>query len=183
MDSIKNKNAAGQATNGINIEQDKDNSKFAFYQLKELYFANQRKRYPNFPDDARTSPKYTDKNTKGLTNCVMDYIKFNGYHVERTGCEGRIIDDRKTFTDVIGRVRTIGTIRRVYSSSQRGTSDLKAIINGKFIAIEIKCFATNDRQSAHQKAYQKQIEQSNGIYIIVKTFAQFYDWFNKFVEA
>jgi len=159
--------------------QCKDTNKNAIAQLKNLYLENNRKKYPNLPEYARVTPSYTDKNTNGLTKCIVDYIQLNGYHVERTGCEGRVIDNRKNITDVLGNIRTIGSLQRVYSSSQRGTSDLKAIVNGKFIAIEIKCKATNDRQSLHQKEYQRQVEQSGGIYFIAQTFSQFFDWFNK----
>jgi len=160
-----------------------DISKQSFAMLKDLYYVNHKTKFPSCPDYARVKPKYSDKNTKELTKCVIDLLKFNGFHVERTGCEGRVIDQRQTFTDVVGIQRTIGNIKRVYSSSQRGTSDLKAIIKGKFIAIEIKCLATKDRQSEYQKEYQKQIENSEGIYLIVKTFPQFFEWFTKFTEG
>ena len=150
----------------------------AIKQLKALYLENSRKRYPNLPEAARVVPAYTDKNTKGLTRGVYDFLKLQGYHVERTGCEGRVIDNRKTFNDVLGNVKTIGSIKRVYSSSQRGTSDLKAIIDGRFVAIEIKCEATKDRQSSYQKEYQEQVEASGGIYMIATSFDQFIAWFN-----
>jgi len=154
----------------------------AIKQLKALYIENNRKRFPSLPETARVIPIYTDKNTKGLTKCIIDFVKLKGYHIERTGCEGRVIDERKTITDCVGFNRNIGSLKRVYSSSQRGTSDLKAIINGQFIAIEIKCQATNDKQSDYQKEYQKQVENSGGVYLIAFTFQQFYDWFNNFLS-
>lgn len=157
--------------------------KYAIGKLKELYLERNKQRFPSIPDYARVTPKYTDKNTRGLTKCVTDFLKLKEYHVERTGNEGRVIDNRKTFTDVLGRRQTIGSLQRVYSSSKRGTSDLKAVINGKFVAIEIKCKATGDRQSSHQKEYQKQVEQSGGVYVIAETFSQFFDWFNEFVRG
>lgn len=154
-----------------------------FDKLKQLYLEDAKKKYPNTPYLERTVPSYSDKNTKELTKAVIDLLKFNGYHVERTGCEGRTIDKRQTVTDILGNTRTIGSLQRVYSSSQRGTSDLKAIIKGKFIAIEIKCKATNDRQSEYQKQYQKEVEKSGGIYLIVPTFLEFYEWFTKYTEV
>ena len=42
--------------------------------------------------------------------------------------------------------------------------------------IEIKF--GSDRQSKAQKEYQKFIESSGGIYLVVKTFEDFYNWFN-----
>lgn len=156
----------------------KDNTNEAIKQLKVLYLDYSRQRYPNLPEAARVVPAFTDKNTQGLTKCTYTFLKLKGCHVERTGCEGRVIDNRKTFNDVLGNVKTIGSIKRVYSSSMRGTSDLKAIINGRFVAIEIKCEATKDRQSEAQKEYQKQIETAGGVYVIATSFDQFYNWFN-----
>ena len=149
----------------------------AIKKLKEQYLLNNKNKYPTLPDYARFVPAYTDKNTNGLTKCVIDFLKLNHCFVERTGNEGRIIDNRKQVTDILGNIRTIGTVKRVYSTSKRGTSDLKAIINGKFVAVEIKCLTTNDRQSEEQKKYQKEVEQSGGIYLIVPTFEFFYNWF------
>ena len=151
----------------------------AFKQLKYLYLTDQKKRFPSVPDFGLVPPCYTDRNTNGLTKCVMDYLRFSGYFVERTGNEGRIIDNRKTVTDCIGRTKTIGSIKRVQSSGTPGTSDLKAIVNGQFIAIEIKCRATRDRQRPDQLKYQLQVENSGGIYYIVTDFTSFLNWFTQ----
>jgi len=164
-------------------KQTKENFKIAFARLKELYLNENKLKYPNLPDYARVMPKYTDKTTNGLTKCIVDYVRLNSFHIERSGCEGRVIDNRKTVTDVLGHVKTIGSIQRIYSSSQRGTSDLKAVVNGKFIAIEIKCLATNDKQSNYQKEYQKQVENSSGIYFVAQTFSQFFEWFNQLLKG
>ena len=44
---------------------------------------------------------------------------------------------------------------------------------------EIKCKATGDNyQSEAQKKYQRQIENAGGVYLIVTTFEDFYNWFN-----
>nr|HMP31833.1 hypothetical protein [Saprospiraceae bacterium] len=60
---------------------------------------------------------------------------------------------------------------------------ISATIKGRSIKIEIKCAATGDRyQSEDQKNYQSMIESAGGIYIIVKDFQGFYDWYLKFVK-
>ena len=168
---------------GISLNrQDKDTSKNAINQLKNLFIADKKKRFPNVPDFAIVAPEYKDTSTNGLTKCVYDHLALNGYFVERTGNEGRIIDDRKEVIDCIGRHKTIGTIKRIRSSGTSGTSDLKAIIKGQFIAIEIKCKATNDRIRPDQIKYKLQVEKSGGVYIIASTFQQFYEWFNSFIR-
>ena len=155
----------------------------SFNTLRQLYLLNNKNKYPTLPDYARFAPLYTDKTTNGLTKCVTDFLKLNHCFVERTGNQGRIIDNRKRFTDSLGNIRTTGTLKRIYSTSKRGTSDLKAIINGKFVAIEIKCLTTNDRQSKYQKKYQKEVEQAGGIYLIVPTFECFYTWFIEYTKG
>ena len=144
--------------------------------------AKQKKidKYKGYPLHCLTFDTYKDKTTNELTKSVIAWLKLNNYHVERTGNEGRIIDQRQTVTNVIGQTKTIGSLKRIYSSGMRGTSDLKAIINGLFVAIEIKNHNTKDRQSNYQKDYQKQVEASGGVYVVVPDFETFYNWFNKF---
>jgi hypothetical protein len=146
--------------------------------LRQLKLAKTRENYPNVPDYALPKIEYNENSTNGLTKCVLDFLNLSGHFCERTGNEGRVIDGRKTFTDVIGRQKTIGTIKRIKSSSTKGTSDLKAVINGRMVAIEIK-FA-KDRQSQAQKEYQASVEQAGGTYWIVKNFNQFYELYQEF---
>ena len=158
------------------------NTSTALQELKALFITDLKKHCPLVPDFAICVPKYNDSTTNGLTKCVADYIRLSGCFVERTGNEGRVIDDRQTVTDCIGRTKTIGTIKRIKSSGTPGTSDLKAIIKGRFVAIEIKCKATNDRIRPDQLKYKLQIEKSGGLYFVARDFATFYDWFNETFE-
>ena len=57
----------------------------------------------------------------------------------------------------------------------KGSADISATIQGKSVKIEIKW--GNDRQSPAQAKYQAEIVQAGGIYLIVHTFDQFYDWY------
>lgn len=159
--------------------EDKDKQNQAFKQLKELYLLDQRKRFPSVPVYGIVSPKYTDTNTNGLTKCVVDYIKLKGYFVERTSNTGRLIDNHQTFKDVLGYSKTIGSVKWIKGSGTNGTSDLKAIIKNLFVAIEIKCLYSHDRQRPEQIRYQQQVEQAGGIYYIARDFASFFDWFNQ----
>jgi len=149
----------------------------AFAELRELFLIENRRKYPAIPDNYRVVPKFEDKTTNGLTRCVLTFLKLKCHHCERTGNEGRIIDDRQIVTDVIGRQRVIGSIKRIKGSGTRGTSDLKAVIGGRFVAIEIKCSATGDKQRPAQIQYQAEVEQAGGIYIIASSFPQFFNWY------
>lgn len=162
--------------------KNKDNSKIAINYLKSLFVQDLKTRLPNVPSFAIVAPEYKDTSTSGLSKCVYDYVRLRGYFIERSSNEGRIIDDRKTYVDVVGRTRVIGSVKRIRSSGTNGTSDYKSVVNGRFIAIEIKCRATNDRIRPDQLRYKEQVEKSGGIYLIVKDFASFFEWFNLFIE-
>jgi hypothetical protein len=151
--------------------------------LIELKKSKWRKEHPNDPDYLMPSYKYDDSTANGLTSCLIDYLNLlDGCHAERVSIEGRVIDTRKTVTNVVGQVRQIGSIKRIKSSMQLGTADISATILGRSVKIEVKI--GNDRQSQDQKEYQRQIENAKGYYLIAKNFEDFYYWFTaKFPKA
>lgn len=150
--------------------------------LEQLALDKLKLRYPNNP--YLPIPKYSDATSNALTKCVIDYINFNGFQSERINSTGRQIDNRKTSTDVLGNQRTIGSVKWIKSNTQTGTSDISATIKGRSVKIEIKCAGSGDKyQSEEQKIYQKQIEAAGGIYLIVRNFNQFYEWFHDFVKS
>lgn len=137
----------------------------AIKKLEELAFDEVKKEHPNFPYPVK--PKYSDNTTNGLTSCVIKYIEIRGFQAERINSIGQQIDIN-------------GAKRWVKGSSQLGTADVSATIQGRSVKIEIKCKATNDNyQSDDQKMYQKQIENAGGVYLIVRNFQDFFDWFNR----
>ena len=147
-------------------------------ELQNLALAHSRQKYPNFPEHARVIRKYTDKTANGLTKCIIDWVTMSGYQAERISSMGRMIDNRETYTDVVGRTKTIGSTKWIPGSSTKGTADISATIKGRSIKIEVKI--GKDRQSDAQKAYQLQVEKAGGVYIIVKTFEDFYNWYQTF---
>ena len=147
--------------------------------LERMAFDKLKERYPNNPYCPKAT--YTDATSNGLTKCVVDYITFNGFQAERINSTGFLKDNRKTSTDVLGNKRTIGSVQWIKSNTQTGTADISATIKGRSIKIEIKCEATGDnKQSKWQIEYQRQIEAAGGLYLIIRNFNQFYEWFNEF---
>ncbi|HHT9079569.1 TPA: hypothetical protein ACT5CJ_002357 [Flavobacterium psychrophilum] len=175
-------NTNTQSPDFKSLEQGKDTKKCyskseAVKQLEILAFEKQQKQYPNFPYPIK--PKYSDATTNALTKCVIDYITFRGFHAERINSTGAIKDKRTSSKDVLGNIRTVGSVEWIKSTTQNGTADISATIQGRSVKIEIKCKATGDNcQSEAQKEYQRQIEKSGGVYLIVTTFEDFYSWFN-----
>jgi hypothetical protein len=128
-------------------------------------------KYPNMPIDYIPLYKYTDKTANGLTRCIIDYLEFNGCQAERISTTGRMVDNTKTFTNVLGITKQIGSKKWIKGSGTKGSADISATINGKSVKIEVKI--GKDRQSEHQKKYQESIEKSGGIYLIAKSFEDF----------
>lgn len=152
----------------------------AIEHLRALKLADTRAKYPSVPDIALPKIEYNERTSNGLTKCILDFVNLSGYLAERTGTEGRVIDNRNTYTDVIGRQKTIGSVKRIKTSGLVGSSDLKLYINGKIVAIEIKI--GRDRQSQAQKEYQERMEKAGGIYLIIKDFETFFSWFQEFIK-
>ncbi|MFV8269711.1 hypothetical protein ACNQGP_07205 [Flavobacterium sp. GT2N3] len=149
--------------------------------LETIALDKLKERYPNNPYYPKFT--YTDATTNGLTKCVVEFINLNGFQAERINSTGAIKDGRKTSKDVLGNIRTIGSVQWIKGSGKTGTADISATIKGRSIKIEIKCEATGDnKQSREQIEYQKQIERAGGVYIVVRNFTQFYDWFIDFVK-
>jgi hypothetical protein len=134
-------------------------------------------RYPNVPSYAKPPIKYSDATTNGLTKAIIDFVRIRGGQAERISSEGRVIDDRKSYTNVVGQTITIGSIKRIKTSGQKGTADISATINGRSVKIEVK--KGRDYQSQAQKEYQESIIKAGGIYFVAKDFEMFLDWYNK----
>jgi hypothetical protein len=152
--------------------------------LKDLKIKQHKERYPSMPDHAIPQPKYSDKTANGLTRCIIDYLTLSGHFAERVNSMGRMIDGRKTYTDVIGQKKTIGSMKYIPSTGHVGTADIHSEINvninGNKIPIAVKWEVKigKDRQSEYQKTYESKV----GNYFIVKTFDDFYQKYLDFIN-
>lgn len=108
-------------------------------------------------------PKREDKTANGLTCCILDFLKLEGWQAERINVMGRPIE-------------TANGIKWIKGQCTVGSADISATINGRSVKIEIKI--GKDRQSEEQKEYQRQIEHAGGLYFIAKEFATFVEWYN-----
>jgi hypothetical protein len=138
--------------------------------LNELYKAQQRLKYPEFPEQYIPDYKNSDNSTNGLTKCVIDFINMSGGFAERINTTGRYIGG-KIIEGANGRVQTQG--KWIKGTGTKGSADISAVIQGRTVKIEIKY--GRDRQSDDQKEYQSNIERSGGLYWIVRTFDDFID--------
>ena len=152
----------------------------AIERLKSLYKVEHFRSLPNISEQCKYVPAFSDKNANSLTKCILTWLRLSGHQVERVANMGRMIDNRKIVTDCIGRQRMIGSSRWIPGTGTNGTADLHSVIKSKAVKIEIKI--GRDRQSEAQKEYQRQIETAGGIYIIVRTFDEFLQWYDNFIS-
>lgn len=146
-------------------------------ELKDLALQDSRWKHPTLPAKWLSIRNYNDRTANGLTKCIIDYVRFNGYLAERITCTGRPLDNTQIVTDVLGDSRKIGTITWLPTSGQKGTADISAIIRGHSVKIEVKM---KDRQSPDQKAYQEQVEKAGGVYWLCHSFDEFLGFYKEF---
>ena len=149
--------------------------------LRQMAAAEMKRKHTSYPENLTLPVKpYNDKTANGLTRCIIDFLKFSGWQAERINTTGRPVDRREIVTNVIGQKRQIGSVEWIRSGSTPGSADISATIKGRSVKIEVKCRATGDHyQSEAQIRYQQAIEKAGGIYIVARTFEQFYGWYQK----
>jgi len=142
--------------------------------LKELNTLNVnylRSKYPTVPEHGVNPKRHTDKTAGSLTKAVKAAIELMGGQCERISHMGRSLDNRYSYTDVLDRTKTIGSVKYIPSTGTNGTADLSATIQGRSVKIEVKI--GKDRMSEAQKIYCEKVEAAGGIYIIARSYSQF----------
>ncbi|MFX0555809.1 hypothetical protein ACOCEA_03380 [Maribacter sp. CXY002] len=144
--------------------------------LEWLILREQKGKYPNVPEKARYVPNLKLTTTNGLTSGVIKYIQLSGGIAERRNNTGRYIQPT-TYDNIFGKEVVLKKGMHIKGTGKNGTADISGIYNGVPLAIEIKL--GKDKQSKEQIEYQIEFERVGGYYLIAKTFAQFYEDFNK----
>lgn len=141
--------------------------------LEDLDAEARRKLYPNAPGYAIVKKTYGDKTANALTRSVLRWLELHGHKAWRQTSEGRNRPG-ETIIDVLGRARQMKG--KWLPGQNNGASDVAAIIQGKFFAVEVKM---QDKQSEAQKNYQKEVERSGGVYVIARTFEEFHTYYKQ----
>jgi hypothetical protein len=153
------------------------NTKQRITEAKINYY---KTKYTNYPPHLIPKSIYTDTTANGLTKCIKDFLNYSGHQAERISSMGRVINNKKNFTDVMGRTLEVGSSKYIRPTTTAGTADISAIISGRAVKIEIKI--GKDRQSDAQKQYEKDVTEAGGVYFIAKDFEQFIDWYDNFIR-
>ena len=146
-------------------------------QYATAHKAWQERTYPTtFADFGHLSTIYPDtRKANGLTRMIVNFLTWSGHYANRISSAGRIAPGLERQASGI----TLTVKKFIPSTTKKGTADIHAIINGRHVSIEIKI--GHDRMSEHQIKEQERIERAGGVYIIIKTPEQFFEWYQKFI--
>lgn len=146
--------------------------------LKQLSEQIAAKRYANIPKHAWKQVKFSDSGANELTKAVLGYFELKDIKAWRQASEGRFIRG-KQYKDWAGRSKEEKGRYIPRSKAAKGSGDITAIIPplGRRLDIEVKY--GKDRQSDDQKKFQAELESMGGIYIIVRTWEDFYHQITK----
>jgi len=132
----------------------------AIDELIDTELRAKRRLYSTVPTFAIPKPKHTDSTANGLTKAILSLLALEGHYGSRIQSQGQWQPRLGLWTK---------------SSVRRGIGDIMAVINGKSVMIEVKI--GKDRQSEWQKRTQAEVEASGGVYLVVKTFDDFMEWY------
>ncbi len=142
-------------------------------ELKQLKLAWMEKHHHDFFNLSggwqQKLKSYSDHNTNALTASIYDFLKYCGFYVNRINSQGQM---RKIN----------GKMQWTHGSSNLGTCDVHAIINGQSIHIEVKCKTTGDRMRKEQYKERERVQASGGVYLVVEDMPGFISWYNEFVN-
>jgi len=150
---------------------------------KERYNAahkyNFERTYPQaWKDGHYAPPPYPKVNTaNGLTKYICNFLMWHEHRATRINSTGRLIDGLEKQPS--GAILT--TKKWIPGSTRKGTADISATIRGRSVMIEIKI--GKDFQKPKQKDYQAQVEKAGGQYWIVKSFDDFFNQYQKFIQT
>lgn len=144
--------------------------------LIDLETAYLKEKYPSIPEFALAKTKWSDSSANALTKAVMGFINLSGYQAERINTTGMWRQGAKL---KVGEGTRQMPGKWTKGTGTKGSADISATINGRSVKIEIKY--GKDIQSDDQIRYQEMIEKAGGIYIIVKNFDDFIQWFDLFI--
>ena len=146
--------------------------------LNALMMESLKLKYPNMPEAYIPKTEWNDNSANGLTKCVIAWIQFMGGQAERISSQGQYREGAKiqVGSGIMAHTKQLPG-KWTPGQSTKGTADISAIIRGRSVKIEIK---QKDKQSEAQKQYQASIERAGGVYIIVRDFDSFVEWYEKF---
>ena len=150
---------------------------------------SERRKHPNYPEHLSMPVKIPGKldTANGMTKAVVYFIKAHNLNAERVNTMGIPVDDRKIVTDTVGFQRMIGSIGYRPTTARKGSADIHASIpligsNGFAVSCKFEIKTVHDRVSPDQVSYGEEVKRSGGVYVVIRSFEQFLEWWDGNVD-
>ena len=119
-------------------------------QAKVLYM---RAKHPSITPEQDSFEHYdkTDTTANGLSNCIKDFLKYEGWIAERISVQGQARTEHYVDGLTGRKMNKVKGIKFTKSAMTKGSSDNHATIMGKPVKWEIKI--GKDKASEYQKLY------------------------------
>ena len=151
-------------------------------------------KFPDAPREYIVRLPNKASNANSLTKSIIKFLQLSGHQAERISVEGRVIDTRQTYTDVLGQTKTTGTFKRIPSSATKGSADIGSTIKKTYhkgtpyevttgVSVKIEVKWGKDRLSEAQRTYSANVKRAEGEYWVVHTFDEFYDKYQQFING
>lgn len=105
---------------------------------------------------------YKGDNANGLTRAIIDWLTFNGRYANRINVQGQV---RKGRLELAGGNYTEKT-HYTPSTTNKGTADISAIVNGQHWSIEVKI--RKDKISMSQLKEMERVTKGGGVYFVAR---------------
>jgi hypothetical protein len=133
--------------------------------LNELSDQEKRNKYQLVDERYIPKSKYKDGTANELTSAVVRFLQLKSHWATRINTMGKYLTHERKW---------------IPGTTQRGTADIHTVINGRHVSLELKI--GRDKMSPDQVETKRQIEASGGVYMVIKTFQEFYDWYMNYTN-
>lgn len=130
-------------------------------------------KYPSFPKKYIPPLNIKGTSTNKLEKQIVAFVQLHGYVAERV---------KNTGTARVEKIKrangyTQSKVTFTKGTGMNGTADIRAVVNGISVSIEVKNKKTKDKMSEAQKIYKRKVELSGGVYYVATDIDSFIEWF------
>lgn len=151
--------------------------------LEQLRKLNYQEKYPStkerwedrWSNVVKMKPPQSAAATERL---VVEFMRLSGHSASKVATQGTY-KKGETYQTPVGKI--IGEGRYLPSGGRKGASDISSSIYGLSVMWELK-YSKSDSQSPEQKKFQKEIEQSGGLYFLFNNINHFYELYQDLIQ-
>ena len=152
--------------------------------LSALDFEFKKLKHPNVPLASLPRDVFHQNSANEIEKSIVHCLRLHGFQASRIKLMGRPVDTRKRYTNVLGQTRIAGSLSWKRATGTKGMADIDASVvpyyGGYAASVKIEVKFKKDRQSPDQKKYETLVVNSKGVYLIVRSFDEFWIWFEAF---